>query len=343
MPVTAKGADMTKPAGNMTDLARVAGVSVSTVSRALSGNALVNADTRDRIVALAREQGFQPNLLARNLRLRRTEAIGVILPLGHQADQHLTDPFFLTLIGYLADALATRGYDMLLRKVVPDDEFWLDRIVTSGRVDGVILIGQSNEAAAIDRVARTFAPLVVWGARLPEQHYVSVGTDNFDGGAMATRHLVDCGRQRLLFLGDSIAPEIAQRQAGFDQVCAEAGLSNTAHVVQVGLVADAAYRELIVAIEGEPEVDGIVAASDVIAIAAIRALATLGRSVPDDVAVVGFDDVPIAQHVVPPLTTIAQDLRLGADLLVTKLLALLAGEAATSEQMPPVLVRRRSA
>lgn len=333
---------MAKRVENMSDLARLAGVSVSTVSRALAGNEAINRDTRDRIAALARERGFQPNTLARNLRLKRTEAIGVVLPLGHQTDQHLTDPFFLTLIGYLADSLAERGYDMLLRKVVPQDDLWLDRIVTSGRVDGVIVIGQSNQTAAIDRVAKTYAPLVVWGAALPDQHYATVGTDNFSGGALATRHLIEQGRKRLLFLGDSAAPEIAQRQAGFDHACAAAGLGSTAHAIRVGLVADAAYRDLIVAIGGEPRVDGIFAASDVIAIAAIRALETLGRTVPDDVSVVGFDDVPIAQHVNPPLTTVVQDLQRGAGLLVSNLLRLIAGDKVESAQMQPMLVKRRS-
>lgn len=334
---------MPKRAENMSDLARIAGVSVSTVSRALAGNELIKADTRERIMKLARDHGFHPNMLARNLRLKRTQAIGVILPLGHQADQHLTDPFFLTLIGYLADSLADRGFDMLLRKVVPVDDLWLDQIVTSGRVDGVIVIGQSNQAAAINRVAQGYSPLVVWGARLQRQAYVTVGSDNVGGGAMATRHLITKGCKHLLFLGDDDAPEIAQRKAGFDQACAEVGLGTNAHSIRVGLVADAAYHELLVAIGGEPQVDGIVAASDVIAIAAIRALETLGRRVPEDVAVVGFDNVPISQHVVPPLTTVAQNLQHGADLLVSKLLRLIAGEMVESEQMLPVLVQRRSA
>lgn len=334
---------MPKRAENMSDLAQIAGVSVSTVSRALAGNELIKTATRERIMNLAREHGFQPNLVARNLRLKRTEAIGVILPLGHQADQHLTDPFFLTLIGYLADALAEHGFDMLLRKVVPEDDLWLDRIVTSGRVDGVIVIGQSNQADSIDRVADGYVPLVVWGARLPGQKYITVGSDNVGGGALATRHLIARGCRQLLFLGDDSAPEITQRKAGFDLACAEAGIGTNAHAIRVGLVADPAYRELIGAIGGEPQVDGIVAASDVIAIAAIRALETLGRRVPDDVAVIGFDDVPISQHVVPPLTTVAQDLGRGAELLVSKLIRLIAGGSVTSEEMPPVVIKRRSA
>lgn len=328
---------------NMSELAQLAGVSVSTVSRALAGNTLINQTTRNRITVLAQELGFQPNMRGRNLRLNRTDAIGVILPLGHQTDQHLTDPFFLTLIGYLADELSDRGYDMLLKKVVPADDLWLQQFVASGRVDGVIVIGQSNQAEAIDRVARSFLSMVVWGAALPGQHYVSVGSDNVSGGALATRHLVDRGCRNLLFLGDSDAPEIGQREIGFRRTCAEAGLESSAHSVRVGLVAETAYQELLGILDSEVEVDGIVAASDVIAIAAIRALEVRGRRVPTDVAVIGYDDVPMAAHLTPQLTTVRQDLAQGAQLLVQKLFELIEGRRAISAQMVPMLMVRETA
>ena len=138
---------------NMSELAKIARVSVSTVSRALAGSEAINIDTRTRIAALATEHGFEANRLARNLRMQRTEAIGVIIPLGHQADQPLTDPFFLTMIGHLADALSDRSYDMLLKRIIPGDERWLDRIMMAGVIDGAIIIGQSNQEATIDRVA----------------------------------------------------------------------------------------------------------------------------------------------------------------------------------------------
>ena len=329
-------------AATMNELAKLAGVSVSTVSRALAGNPVINQQTREKVVALAREHGFQPNMLARNLRLRRSETIGVVLPLGHQADQHLTDPFFLTLIGHLADELAQRGYDMLLKKVVPRDDQWLRRLAESGRVDGIVVIGQSDQEAALATVARSYAPLVVWGASLPDQTYVTVGSDNLAGGALATRHLIARGRKRLIFVGDTRPPEIAQREAGFRLACDEAGLGATAHSLRVGLVGEDAYRELLGIIDASTGVNGIVAASDVIAIAAIRALATRNRNVPRDVAVVGYDDVPLAQHVVPTLTTIRQDLALGARTMIDKLVGLIAGEPQVSTVMEPELVIRQS-
>lgn len=334
---------MTQPRPvTMNELAKLAGVSASTVSRALAGNPVINQQTRERVAELARELGFQPNMVARNLRLRRTEAIAVVLPLGHQADQHLTDPFFLTLIGYLADELSLRGYDMLLKKIVPHNDHWLRQLAESGRVDGIIVIGQSDQEAELALVARSYKPMVVWGANLPGQAYVTVGSDNVAGGALATRHLIARGRRQLVFLGVNSAPELAQREAGFRLACDEAGLGASAHSLQVGLVAEHAYRELLDIIDREAGIDGIVAASDVIAIAAIRALATRDRNVPRDVAVVGYDDVPLAEHVVPNLTTIRQDLARGARTMIDKLLGLIAGEPQISTVMEPELVIRQS-
>lgn len=326
----------------MNELAKLAGVSASTVSRALAGNPVINQQTRDKVVKLARELGFQPNLQARNLRMRRTEAIGVVLPLGHQADQHLTDPFFLTLIGYLADELSQRGYDMLLKKIVPHNDHWLRQLAESGRVDGIIVIGQSDQEAELALVASSYKPMVVWGASLPGQAYVTVGSDNVAGGALATRHLIGLGRRHLIFLGASSAPELAQREAGFRLACDEAGLGSSAHSLQVGLVAEHAYLELLEIIDREPGVDGIVAASDVIAIAAIRALKARERNVPQDVAIVGYDDIPLARHIVPSLTTIRQDLALGAHVMIAKLIGLIAGEPQSSTVMEPDLVIRQS-
>lgn len=328
---------------NMSELAKIAGVSVSTVSRALAGSEAINIDTRTRIAALANEYGFEANRLARNLRMQRTEAIGVIIPLGHQADQPLTDPFFLTMIGHLADALSDRGYDMLLKRIVPGDDRWLDRIMMAGTIDGAIIIGQSDQEATIDRVAQRYPKIVVWGAALPDQHYVCVGSDNRLGGAIATQHLIDQGRRRLLFLGDSAAPEIAEREAGFRATCDAAGIGPDAHSLRVGLVGDSAYQQVLAAIERDDAVDGIFAASDVIAIAAIRALHASGRRVPEDVAVIGFDDVPIAEHLIPALTTVRQDVAQGAELLVSKLFELLKGRATQSIEMSPTLMKRQSA
>ena len=145
---------------NITDLARLVGVSPGTVSRALADSHLISKKTRERIQEIAREHDFRPNVMARNLRIKRTGAIGVLIPLGHETGQHISDPFFMTLLGHLADALTERGYDLLLSRVIPTDPYWLSRVADSGRVDGVILIGQSDQSSVIDRsgLRRRHAP-----------------------------------------------------------------------------------------------------------------------------------------------------------------------------------------
>ena len=113
---------------NITDLARLAGVSPGTVSRALAGKSLVNAKTRAKIEAIAREHGFRPNQMASGLRRQKTGVIGVVIPLGHDTRQQISDSFFMTLLGFLADELTAEGYDLMLRRVVPEEDAdWLDR------------------------------------------------------------------------------------------------------------------------------------------------------------------------------------------------------------------------
>lgn len=324
----------------VTDLARLAGVSTSTVSRALADNPVIKQATRDRVAQLASEHGFQLNQLAQNLRLKRTRSIAVVLPLGHETGQHVSDPFFVTMLGYLADALTERGYDLLLSRVIPAHPNWLEQLVDSGRVDGVIVIGQSDQVTVLDRVAARYLPLVVWGADLPGHAHATVGSDNRLGGALAARHLIDLGRRRLTFLGIPTVPEISQRREGFLEACAAAGLGDTVKTVPTHLAADVAHAMIADYLDSNPAPDGIFAASDVVAMSALRALAERGLSVPGDVAVVGFDDVTLAAHTSPPLTTIRQDIARGAALLVELLLLRLGGEQTGSHLLPPELIVR---
>ncbi|WP_347304006.1 substrate-binding domain-containing protein [Croceibacterium sp. TMG7-5b_MA50] len=326
----------------LVELAKIAGVSVSTVSRALSGSSRVSAATKARIRALATEHGFRLNQTASALRRQRTGAIGVVIPLGHDVDQTLSDPFFMALLGPLADALAEAGYDLLLSRVIPRGDGWLDDIVAAGRVDGVIIIGQSNQTETIEEVAGRFAPLVVWGARRPGMTQITVGTDNHTGGQLAARHLIAIGRRRLAFLGDPGVPEFADRQAGFHAVIAQTpGIEET--VLPLHLTDRDAFTETARFLDANLPPDGIFAASDVIAMGAMRAITGRGLRVPQDVSVIGFDDIGIAAHTAPPLTTIRQDLERGARQLVELLLRRIAGESAGPVIMPPELVLRASA
>ncbi len=322
------------------DIARLANVSVTTVSRALAGHPTVNRETRARIRAIAAEHGFRPNQLARNLRLGQTRAIGIVLPLGHERAQHLSDPFFLTMLGLLADLLTERDYDILLSRIIPDGDGWLDRLVDGGRVDGLILIGQSDQYAAIEAVAARYAPMAVWGSARPGQRQATVGTDNVLGGRMAATHLIELGRRDLLFVGNPGPPEYADRLAGFTAAAAAAGA--TTSILPIAMTPDHAYAAMHDRLAAGPPPDGIFAASDVTAMNVLRALAEAGIAVPGTTAVVGYDDVAIAAQTSPPLTTIAQDIAGGAARLAEIVLGRIAGERVEGVVLPPRLVVRGS-
>ncbi|WP_395394074.1 LacI family DNA-binding transcriptional regulator [Novosphingobium sp. BL-8A] len=326
----------------LADIARLAGVSTGTVSRALAGKSLVNVETRERIRAIARQYGFRPNQMASRLRSRRTGVIGVVIPLGHEKRQHISDPFFLTLLGHLADELTESGYDLMLSRAIPDGTSdWLERITGSGMVDGVIVVGQSDQFDVIERVAASYRPMVVWGHSRPGQTHCVVGTDNEAGGRIAARHLIDTGARRLVFLGDTSGIEIAMRFRGAAEE-AQAARIPLSHL-SAGLAGgdmEPGIRSVLS--EMDMGIDGIVAATDLIAMSALRTLHEIGRGVPDQVQIIGFDDLPLAAQTMPPLTTIRQEIAAGAKAMVERLRARIEGEGANSLVMAPQLVRRAS-
>lgn len=329
------------PLKSIADLARLAGVSVSTVSRALTGKGALNKGTRERIQALADRHGFRMNVAAQNLRLGRTGAIAVLMPLGHARGQQLSDPFFLTMLGYLADALTDRGYDLLLSRVLPGRDDWLDTFIRTGRTDGVIVIGQSDQGAVLARAAANYRPLVVWGEQAPGDGPAMVGTDNEAGGRLAAQHLVDRGRRKFAFFGDVGVPEFAARYAGFlaglpPELRDDVILFSSPVTAEAS---EAAARDWF-AVGNRP--DGIFAASDVVAMSLIAAAEQQGLHVPRDLSIIGFDDIPLARLARPSLSTIRQDIEVGAHHLVDLLFRRINGEDAGSVQIAPELIVRES-
>lgn len=325
------------------DLAKLAGVSAATVSRSLAGKEVVSSKTAERIRKLAEEHGFTPSSLARNLRIRRRGAIGVVIPLGHERGQHISDPFFMTLIGYLADELTERGFDLVLSRVIPDRDDWLQKMIDADRVDGFIVIGQSDQSAILDAAARSYLPMVAWGAFVQGQIHCSVGTDNYLGGRLATAHLIERGCRNIAFFGSTAGIELSLRLEGAR--AAVAGSKGKVRLVETPthLAAELSGADIAAFLDNaEQAPDGIFAASDLIAMTAIQVLSGRGLSVPRDVKVIGYDDLPLASNSVPPLTTIRQDIAAGAAHLVDSLLKRIEGRQTGSVVLNPELVVRSS-
>ena len=338
---------MAKPSSQerlqMADIARLAGVSTSTVSRALAGSKLVNEETRSRILELARSLKYTINVGAQNLRLKQNRTVAVVVPSDLKVHQRLSDPFFLSMIGALADALTEQGFDMLLSRV---DAEQLDAAATpfdTGRVIGIILIGQWGHHDQLNELAARHVPLVVWGAQLPQQLYTTVGGDNASGGQLATAHLLAQGRRRIAFFGDTRLPEVAQRYAGYCAALQAAGLApDPALCVAAPFLPEAGTEAVAELARRGVACDAVFACSDLLAMKAINALRAQGRSVPGEVAVVGYDDIELASYFHPPLSSVRQPVQAAGRAMVASLLALVDGQPAPSQQLPTELVVRAS-
>jgi DNA-binding LacI/PurR family transcriptional regulator len=327
----------------MSDIARLAGVHTSTVSRALAGSPLVEKGMREKILRIARSHGYIVNSTARSLRLQRTQSISVVFPLGHEVAQPLTDPFFVQMIGYLADKITQRGYGLFLQKIVPPMEDWLANLIASKRSDGIIVIGQSTEHDALEAVAGHYNPLVVWGGQIERQSYCTVGSDNVAGARLATEHLLSLGRRHIVFLGDTQVPELRLRYKGYCQAIASAPRGTAPkRNIPTHMTADQAFDAMTVVLAKGDKFDGVVCATDVIAMSAIRAISAAGKRVPQDIAVVGYDDLALAAHTNPSLTTVRQNIETGARHMIDLLFRRMEDEPTESITMAPELIIRES-
>jgi DNA-binding LacI/PurR family transcriptional regulator len=329
----------------MQDVARYAGVSTASVSRALAGKGEVSERTKDRIHALARQMGYRVNPIARGLRSRVIGTIAVIVPLHHETRQSISEPFFMEILGHIVDALAEHDYSVLLTKVTSNAKDWIVKSVHTRQADGVIVIGQSVHHQAINDAAAAGLNIITWGEKVADAVYVSVGSNNEQGGYLATRHLLEQGCKKLVFLGDNRVPEVIARCQGYRRALEESntsGVSATSHEVPVHFDGATAYKEIKEFLRSGSKVDGFFAVSDRIAISALRALREAGLAVPKDVAVVGYDGLPIAEFAAPALTTVNQNVETAGGLLANKLLAMIAGQTVESTVLPVELTVRQS-
>ncbi len=325
----------------LVDIAKAAEVSTATVSRALNGSPLVSPEVRERVRRIAGEMNYRMHLSARNLRTQKTEIVALV---NRSASRRISDPFLSEFAGEISVTLRGRGYDLLISSVDPGDGEWIDRLVHSRRVDGLILMNRTVNDPDIANLTRLGVPFVVLGPRLPGQIYHSIGQDYTLGGELAARHLLTLGHRHIAAIG-APTTQAASRMLieSFRRTLREAGVPlPPERMIETEYTLDLGSAAMLRLLALRPRVTAVFAFSDLLAIAAMGAIRDSGLSVPRDISVVGFDDVPFAAYASPPLTTVHQDIGRIGQLVAAQLLDLIEERAVDDVVLPVRLVIRGS-
>jgi DNA-binding LacI/PurR family transcriptional regulator len=333
-----------KSVRTIADIAKLAGVSKSTVSRALNDSPLIGEETKAKIRSLARQHNFQINAPARRLSLKQSRTIAFVTHAYHK-DFSVADLFGLEIMGGISSGLARREYDLLVIHVDPHDTKWAHQYYETGRVDGFILMTSTRKQTHVKALLELGAPFIIWGVPPPQQKYCSVSGDNLTGGRLATEHLIGLGRQRIGFIGGpSYELEVQHRLAGYQDALNDAGMEIDQTLIEYGDFSNTsgadAMRRLLKKV---PKLDSVFVNSDLMAIPAMDVIREEGLRVPEDIAVVGYDDLSIAAHSNPPLTTVRQNIPLAGKLLAQNLIEYVQTGMVTNVSIPVELVVRKSA
>jgi DNA-binding LacI/PurR family transcriptional regulator len=329
------------------DIAHMAGVSQSTVSRALSNSPLVNPETRERVQRIAREMNYKVDKNASNLRKQRSSTIALLLFEDPSPDDSLINPFFMSMLGSITRACAGLNYDLLVSFQNMNSD-WHAEYEDTNKADGLILLGYGDYLDYRDRLTQLQEQgthFVRWGAHDNEYPGISIGCDNYQGGQLVTQHLIDSGAKSFAFIGTAgqRAPEFMARYQGHIDTL-EAGGLLPKEVVQYNAVSteEAGYEATQQILDSGKRPDALVCASDLIAVGAMKCLKKNGLDIPGDIMVSGYDNIPISAFTTPTLTTVQQNTKLAGELLVHKLLKLINDESVADYLMPAELITRQS-
>ncbi len=298
------------------DIADRAGVSIATVSRVFSGRSGVADSTRKRVFAVARELGYKPNVSARSLARQSTRVVAAVVPM-------LTSYFFMEVIRGVQDRLSELDYDLLVYAARTPEEIddQLARAVQKGRADAIVLCSTPLTAGRARALAASDLPVVLVDSEHPE--FDSVSVNNREGGVEATAHLIERGRQRIAHIAPNpVSVPGRERCEGYKEALRIAGrpvdealIETSAEVKQHGYTQESGYASMTALLQRDERPDAVFVASDMQAYGALRAIREAGLAVPDDVAVIGFDDLRMSAHV--GLSTLSQPMyemgRVGID------------------------------
>jgi len=320
------------------DIAKVAGVSHSTVSRALSDSPLVKTETRSRIQSLAREMGYSPDAWARSLVMGLTRTVGVVVTT-------IADPFVAEVMQGIESTAYGHGYTVILAtsNSEPTRELAAVEMLRSKRVDGVIVTSSRVGALYQEHLERIGAPVVLLNNHSEQsgRYTFSVTVDNQHGGHLATQHLIELGHRRIAYVtGPAGTSSNEGRLAGYHQALVEAGLAPELGLVISGAGRIEAGEQAFLALVAlaEPPT-AVFCYNDMTAIGLLRAAREAGLAVPQDLSVVGFDDIPFASYMYPSLTTIAQPKFEMGEQAMQMALALMSAKSLSGAEVSDVVVK----
>lgn len=329
------------------DVAARAGVSQATVSRVLNQSAQVRKSTRDRVLHAAQTLNYKVDNNARSLRSAKVRTLALLV-LEDMQDKHADiNPFFLPMIGSIAAYAADQGYELVF-SLQSEANDWGASYCLTRPAEGIIFLGSKNFQTYAENFRghdRDDDNWVVWGLDRAPDGKVCVASDNKGGAIQAVSHLISTGRRRIAYLGriETDHWEFIERYQGYTEALREAGIvPDPALSIDCSLTiddgADAARR----LVESGTLFDAIFASTDILALGAMRQLTSSGYRVPQDVAIIGFDDLWVCNVAWPRLSTIRQDTQMAAKILVDSVCALIEGESVTPTRIPTQLVIRES-
>ena len=323
------------------DIAKRVGLSKASVSRALNGKQDVDPETRKRVLKVAAQVGYVPSASARALSNGRSNCLGLLVPT-------LTWPWILEVLRGVAEEIERSGYSLILYTTSGGEDSereFMSQVVPAGAVDGLALVIPLGMLEYIERLAKGGLPIVVVDDRGHYPDLPTVATTNIEGGRSATLHLIERGRRRIAMLnGPRDFGCNRDRLEGYKSALQKAGLQ-----FDPKLVVDSDFKEsggasaMAALLAADPKLDAVFVANDVMAFGAMRAIRNAGRRVPDDVAVVGFDDIPASAMTHPPLSTVRQPLYEMGRTAASMVMAAVRGESITKRiELPTSLVIRES-
>jgi DNA-binding LacI/PurR family transcriptional regulator len=323
------------------EVAERAGVSRSAASRVINNAPHVSKAKRDAVQQAVRDLGYVPNPTARALATRQVGA--VVLAVSGDDPSLFADPFFASVVVGVSAVLEETELElMLLLATSTRGHSRLEQILRSRQADGMMLMSLHGDDPLVDLARRADFPVVFGGQPLSLEPDYYVDADNRGGARLAAEHLIASGRKRIATITGSLDEHAGvARFRGFQEAMALAGLS--AHRVEHGnFTEDSGGKAMDRLLAGHPDLDAVFVANDKMAVAALRVLREHGKSVPEDVAVVGFDDLAMAPHTVPPLTTVHQPIQALGREMARMLLTLMAGGQPTPLILPTRLIIRGS-